>query len=261
MIRRFREVNSNLFRGSAPSIEDVIFLSKKLGIKKIVSLDKQTGDHIDRATKLLGIKHIICPIDINNKATLISFLRKDLYKLLIDGGPTFVHCAQGKDRTGLAIALYRCLYDKWDCKKALKEAYKLGFGIKVNPKIIKLYVNIIKKACNCNENLDDINHAWEGEGYDIVSNQREYPSDYKDYSLDTWEQQSWSPYEDYRVREYPLAGVNVDWPEQYDTRETYGLDDRNNDHQESSIPMVGQWDSSVQGINGAGPSLVGSGFV
>lgn len=258
MIRRLRKVNEHLYRGSAPSVEDVIFLNKKLGIKKIVSLDAAAGKRIDRATKLLGINHVMLPIDINRKTSLINFLNQDISDLFDKGGPTYVHCQEGKDRTGLAVALYRCEEQGWSCEKALKEAKKLGFGVGVNPRVVKLYMKIINKACGCNDK-HDISFA-----YDIVSNQREYPSDYRDYSLDTWEQGSWSPYEDYRVREFPAAGVDIEWPDQYPSRTNYGLDDSDLDKSRDyndGFPQSGQWDTSTNGIMGAGPSLVGSGYI
>lgn len=260
MIPRFRQVGPKLFRGGAPSLEDVVFLHKKLGITKIVSLDEFSGKHIDRVCRLLGIKHIMLPLDIGRKSTLLKFLHQDIVKLLSDGkGKVFVNCTEGKDRTGLAIALYRCEHDGWPASKAIKEAKKLGFGVGVDPKIVSLYEKIIHKACK--EDINSIDEAYQG-SWDIVNNQREYPSDYKDYTLDGWEQQSWSPYADYRVREFPYAKVEKEWPEQYDTRITHDLDDSELARgRDMEIPQVGQWDSNTQGLNGAGPSFVGSGFI
>src|SRR5271165_6766024 len=115
-IARLRQVDKHLYRGGAPSIKDVVSLKNDYHITKIVSLDQMAGDKIDRATKLLGIKHIILPIDINKRSSLLIFLQQDLYKLLSDdGGNVFVHCIQGKDRTGIAIMLYRVKYQDWEC--------------------------------------------------------------------------------------------------------------------------------------------------
>ena len=55
--------------------------------------------------------------------------------LLDSGEPTFVHCKEGKDRTGTVIACYRMLHDRWQNKTALKEAESYGmhwfeFGMK-----------------------------------------------------------------------------------------------------------------------------------
>lgn len=257
MIRRFRQVSDHLYRGSAPSPHDLRIL-KKLGIKKIVSLDEASGRRINRAAKLLGFKHVMLPINIARKSTLLNFLSHDIPKLFDEDGPTFVHCAQGKDRTGLACAMYRCEAEGWSCGKALKEAKNLGFGLGVDPRIINLYKKIIKKSCGCTDkDLSDVNHA-----YDIVSNEREYPTWYAGYTTDAWEQGSWSPFEDYRVREFPAAGVDIDWPDQYPSRTNYGLDDSKIvDISNVDIPQSGQWDTSTNGIMGAGPSFVGSGYV
>lgn len=253
MIKRLREVHVNLYRGGAPSIEDVHFLKKKFNVKKIVSLDAIAAKKIHRATTLLGIEHIVLPIDIAKRSTLLKFLRHNISDLLGHNGPTFVHCMEGKDRTGLAVALYRCEHDGWSPSDAIKEAKKLGFGIGVDPKVVALYEKLIRKSSN--KNKQDTNDA-----YDIVSNERENPSDYNDYSQDIVGQLSWSPYEDYRVKEFPATSVDIDWPEQYDTRNTNKLND-SVVSKDKEIPQIGQYDSSSQGIMGAGPSMVGSGYV
>src|SRR5271165_1181971 len=178
MISNFHSVNNHLFRGSAPSVKDVMMLKEKYGIEKIVSLDANAGKKINRICKLLNIKHIMIPIDIGKKSSLIKFLHWDI-KDLLGGEKVFVHCQWGRDRTGLAIAMYRCERDHWSCGKALKEAKKYGFGIGVDPKVVYLYKKLIAQSCGCKDK--DMNSA-----YDIVSNQREYPSDYADYSLDAW---------------------------------------------------------------------------
>jgi tyrosine-protein phosphatase SIW14 len=36
--------------------------------------------------------------------------------------PVFVHCHEGKDRTGMIIACYRISHDNWSNQKALAEA-------------------------------------------------------------------------------------------------------------------------------------------
>ena len=253
MIPNFHKVEKNIYRGAAPSIKDVIRMHKTLGIKKIISLDLKAGKRIDTTCKLLGIKHIMLPIEFGIKGSLDNFLHHNIIKLL-SNGPTFIHCARGKDRTGMAIALYRVKKDNWSAEKAIKEAKSFGFGIGVDPLITHIYKKVIQKA----ENHKDINSIDNGS---IVDNQREYPSDYRDYTLDGFSQQSWSPYSDYRVREFPNSPVDKDWPEQYETRITRDLDDRVPNSNYSRTPQVGQYDSNTNGINGAGPSGVGGGFV
>jgi hypothetical protein len=259
MIHRFKKVQDGVFRGSAPSIEDVVFLNRNLGVKKIISLDYTAGKRIDRVCKLLGIKHVMLPIDINKKSSLLNFLKHDISTLLLKDGPTFLHCAYGRDRTGFAIALFRCESDGWSYDKALKEAYSLGFGDGIPHKLKQLYLQILNQAC---EDRQDHNDA-----YDIVSNQREYPSDYQDYTLGPFEQQSWSPYADYRVREFPYASVN-DYPssypnEQFSSDVDYHLDNSDivSKYKRKSIPQSGQYESIPSSMMGFGPSYVGTGYI
>jgi hypothetical protein len=259
MISNFHKVDKGIYRGASPSPKDVRLLHDKYGIDKIVSLDEISGKIIDRACKLLNITHIMLPIDMNKRSSLLKFLSHDITNLL-GGGHAFVHCHYGRDRTSLACALYRCKHDGWTCTKAIKEAKSFGFGTDIPPSIFSLYERIIRHACGCGKAQDDVNAA-----YDIVSNQQENPSNNLGYTLDALEQLSWSPYNDYRVREFPYSTIDSGWPEQYQSRNDYGLDDalyQDLEHDKGmEIPQVGTYDQNTSGINGAGPSLIGGGFI
>jgi hypothetical protein len=254
MLNNFARVNKLLYRSSGPSPADVKFL-KDLGINKIVSLDKEMGDKIKRTTKLLNIDHILLPIEIGNRKSLLRFLQQDLFSLLQDNGPVAISCAAGKDRTGLACALFRCRYQSWPASAAIKEAKSFGFGIGVDPSIIHLYTKLIHDSAE--KRHSDVNDG------DIVSNEREAASNYDDYEGGNREQSSWSPFADYRVREYPFTPTDSskDYDEQYDSRQTRGLSDASEDREyEDGMPQVGQY-SSITSLVGAGPSMIGSGFV
>src|SRR5437867_4946853 len=41
-------------------------------------------------------------------------------------GPIFVHCRQGRDRTGSVVAAYRIAHDRWTSEQALAEAKSCG---------------------------------------------------------------------------------------------------------------------------------------
>ena len=97
MINNFYQINKNVFRGGAPSINDVIFLQKHFKINKIVSLDAITGAKIERTTKLLYIEHIMLPINPNKKTSMLNFLKQDITELLDNKHKTFIHCRAGKD--------------------------------------------------------------------------------------------------------------------------------------------------------------------
>ena len=42
--------------------------------------------------------------------------------------PVFVHCQRGADRTGVIIAVYRILRDKWTAEQAIDEAKRFGMA-------------------------------------------------------------------------------------------------------------------------------------
>src|ERR1700723_2916934 len=195
MIKRLRKVANGLYRGSAPSSHDVMWLHDHLGIKKIVSLDERSGERIDRACQLLGIQHVKAYINHDRKS-LYPVLKQNIKKLLIEGGPTYIHCAEGKDRTGLLCAMFQCLYMGQNPEQAIQEAKSLGFGVGIPPQVKHLYENIIR-SCKPSK---DTNSA------DVVSNEREYKGDNRDSFLDESRQDSFAPYLDH-TRQNPADAV------------------------------------------------------
>lgn len=251
MIQRFRKVTPSLFRGSAPSPKDVAWLKDNLNIKKIISLDKLSGDKIARTTKLLNINHIVLPIELENFIpSLLNILKYDLKNLLLENGPTYIHCFAGKDRTGFVIALFKCKYMDKDPEEAIEEAKSLGFGIGVDLKFINIFEKLIRSC----KKSKDTNNA------DIVSNEREYIGDNRDSYLHDAQQQSFAPYLSV-TRQYPYDSVYNYINEQSSTRENYNSNKSIMQHkEEESVPLVGVYDNAA-GIFGVGPVFPSGGFI
>lgn len=252
MIERFRQVTKSLYRGSAPSPKDVAALKHNFGIKKIVSLDEMAGDKIKRVCKLLGIKHILLPIKVNNvKQSLLMFLKHNLKELFLEDGPTYVHCQAGKDRTGLAVALVQIKYLGKSPKDALEEARSLGFEIDTPPEFAKIFEKLIL-ACKPSQ---DNNAA------DIVSNEREYIGDNRDSFLDEGHQGSFAPYLN-ETRQNPMDSVYNFIVDQEPTRENYHSNNsiKEHDSEPEGIPMVGVYDNDAGG-RGFGPTENNGGFI
>ena len=239
MIYRFIKVVDGLYRGSAPSIKDVKDLKEKFNIKKIISLDEESGEKISRVCKLLGIEQIKIYLD-NSKKSLLNLLSYDLKELLLDNGPTFVHCQAGKDRTGLVIGLFKCKYFDEDPEEVLNEAKALGFGVGLDPKVTKLYTKLIL-SCRPNLFLD----STDG---NIVSKVREYKSDNRSSFLDEANQGSFSPYLS-ETRQYPADGVYNFLNEQSPTRENYNQnkDISTIEVSDDVVPQVGVYNSDAGG--------------
>jgi hypothetical protein len=251
MINNLHKVTDNLYRGAAPSPKDVKWLKDHLGIKKIVSLDKTAGDRISRACKLLQIKQVMLPLDITRKS-LLTLAHQNLHYLLDEGGPVFIHCHYGKDRTGLVVAMYKCRYMNGKPDDVIKEAKSYGFGVNVDPKVVHLYEKIIKSC----KPVKDENNA------DIVSNTRETKTDNRSGILDEANPSSFAPGLD-SARRDPVDFVYNPINDQSPTRQNYKKNEPISKHDNSSIidiPQVGQYNNDA-GIHGAGPAEPVGGFI
>ncbi len=128
-VRNFVEVNDHLYRGGAPS---------NLGLEELAAIHVSTiidlrepgeGTGFEKqAVTMLGMKYVNIPMRPFS-APSQEQIEKVLSLLMHnDGGPIFVHCRRGKDRTGTVIACYRMEHDHWDKRTALAEARKHGMS-------------------------------------------------------------------------------------------------------------------------------------
>lgn len=198
MLHRFRRVSGNIYRSSAPTPEDIIWLNKQIGITRIISLDKESSKKIDLSCRLLDIDHIDLSIDMT-KSSLIRFI-KNIGKLLKSDKKTLIHCAHGRDRTGMAIAMYRCQEQGWDSDKAIEEAKSLDFGKGLGAKVVNLYISLIKDS----ESKNDVNDL--SDGTTIVDESKESYDDYQDSPSSNL---AWSPYADRNVKEDPYVPMSL----------------------------------------------------
>lgn len=154
-MERFAEITDDIFRGSKPTPNELRGLKDIFGVKKIISLDRQHGEELHSICRQLNLQQILLPIenDFNFKRNL-QFLKNNITDLLGNNTPTFVHCYHGKDRTGLAVALFRIQAMGWNPAQALEEAKSFDFGIGVSPKIVKIYQDLIFDYQDSNQ-LDD----------------------------------------------------------------------------------------------------------
>lgn len=137
-IDNFYKVDDNLYRGGLPgtvrgdkgklsqvdyqkTLNDIRFLRDVCGIKTILSLieeetidfiqnsEKKAIEQLNREDPSKTIKLIEIPLKISRGITDEQF-NKLLYTLKNkDNYPIYVHCWQGRDRTGLACAIYRMI--------------------------------------------------------------------------------------------------------------------------------------------------------
>jgi len=127
-IPNLSRVNPRLYRGGEPKKLGWEKL-KSLGIKSIVNLEeKGSGDSNEkRVAESLGIKMYYLPISLHivpTEGQVLMFLE---IVLASENQPVFIHCNNGRDRTGVMIAMYRVVVDGWTIKNAYDEATSLGY--------------------------------------------------------------------------------------------------------------------------------------
>ncbi len=127
-IPNFHQVNDQIYRGAQPFGSGWENLSK-LGIRTVIDLRREGEDNhsieVERkAVEAAGMHYLNVPME-----GIVAPSNADVGKVLAvfeSGQKVFVHCKQGKDRTGTVVACYRVAHDHWENRKALHEAKSLG---------------------------------------------------------------------------------------------------------------------------------------
>jgi protein tyrosine phosphatase (PTP) superfamily phosphohydrolase (DUF442 family) len=121
----FAKVSAALYRGGQPTAEGFANL-RQAGVRTVVSLRTLGSDRSDlRGTGMrylpLSFKHIH-PEDEDVLAML---------KTVEDPAnqPVFLHCRDGRDRTGMMVAAYRVIEEGWSKADAIAEMKKMGFDV------------------------------------------------------------------------------------------------------------------------------------
>jgi protein tyrosine phosphatase (PTP) superfamily phosphohydrolase (DUF442 family) len=123
-------VNDHIYRGGQPTDDGFRELAR-LGIKTVIDL-RQIGEHsqADEQKIVTGLGMHYISIPMMGMSTPKDDQVGQVLALMNDtvGGPVFVHCKRGADRTGTVVAVYRISQDGWENKKALSEARSYGMS-------------------------------------------------------------------------------------------------------------------------------------
>ncbi len=124
-------VHAGLYRGSAPEGEDGYAALRELGIKTVITLRPGSGE--PELAAQFGMAHIIIPMFPERPPTLCQ--QRQFLSLVTDTGlwPIYVHCARGRDRTGVMLALYRVRVDGWTRAAAIAEMERFGHSHREYP--------------------------------------------------------------------------------------------------------------------------------
>jgi len=256
MAERFERVVGNIYRGGMPSWKDLQSLYQQYGIRKIISLDANTGQSVSGMIKTMNaklpssarIQHQILALSGSETSmnSSINYIGNNISEIFGGGFPIYVHCLHGRDRTGFVIALYRVFVQNWDCEKAISEAKGKGFGEGLSPQTENFYKKVI---CQLTKEVD-----IKGKGEDINTS-----DDMVQEMRDTFlvgevppafmPQQSWAPRGDLRHEIYdPTNPIE---------RQNFRMQELS---EFANVPQVGTHDN-YSGMYGAGPIDMGGGFL
>jgi protein tyrosine/serine phosphatase len=111
-----------LSRGSWPSSKKLADL-KAQGFTTVINLCSERVQ--DKAVKRAKLQSINIPVEDNTVPTETQ-VQAFLDDVLDSTGETYVHCEQGKGRTGCMVAAFRVRLMNWTVEAALKEAKDFG---------------------------------------------------------------------------------------------------------------------------------------
>ena len=129
-IFNFGQVSPAYYRGGELKGQDALDLAK-LGVKMVIDL-RSDGDYDASEAQLVataGIGYTRIPMTTRTAPTaeqVSTFL-----KLVTNPAnqPVYVHCVEGRHRTGVMTAVYRMTVDNWSAARAFDEMKRYKFGM------------------------------------------------------------------------------------------------------------------------------------
>jgi uncharacterized protein (TIGR01244 family) len=122
-VPNFHQVNEWIFRGGQPSPAGFQSLAK-LGVRTVIDLraSSEQSDWEQKQVLSAGMRYVHVPLHGRETPTQADIDKA--FAVMDDKSqwPVFVHCREGKDRTGMIIACYRMSHDGWSNERAHQEA-------------------------------------------------------------------------------------------------------------------------------------------
>jgi uncharacterized protein (TIGR01244 family) len=125
-IKNFGQVDERLYRGGQPKEDDFRDLAT-LGVKTVINLRQDPKDYEKAAVEAAGMRYVHIPM--SDKDTPGNEQIQKFLQTVTDpaNGASYVHCAGGRHRTGVTVAVYRFNHYGWDIERAYKEMKDYDF--------------------------------------------------------------------------------------------------------------------------------------
>lgn len=125
-VKNFGKVNGHIFRGGQPK-EDEYKQLAAVGIKTVIDLREDAEEFARGGVELAGMKYINLRLNAKRPPTTEE---SNLFLRLVndkENWPVYVHCAGGRHRTGVLVAVYRMEMDGWNAEQAYREMKDFKF--------------------------------------------------------------------------------------------------------------------------------------
>lgn len=125
-VKNFGKVNDHIYRGGQPKADEYKQLAA-VGIKTVIDLREDAEEFARAAADQAGMKYINLRLNAKRPPTTEEsnlFLRMVNDK---ENWPVYVHCAGGRHRTGVLVAVYRMEMDGWNAEQAYREMKDFKF--------------------------------------------------------------------------------------------------------------------------------------
>jgi protein tyrosine/serine phosphatase len=125
-VKNYGSVNDHIFRGGQPDDDEYKQLAAS-GIKTVIDLRNDAKGKARKLVERAGMRYINLRLD--DKTPPTSEESKQFLSLVNDqvNWPVFLHCAGGRHRTGVLVAVYRMEVDGWNARQAYEEMKDFKF--------------------------------------------------------------------------------------------------------------------------------------
>ena len=131
-VDNFDQVTPTLYRGAQPTAEGYRRLAA-YGVRTVINLRDSDDRREAQWAHDAGMAYVRLPLDAE---TVTPADAERFLTLLGEArGPVFVHCLQGRDRTGMAVAAYRVRMQGWTLEAALEDLNAHGYHWALYPKV------------------------------------------------------------------------------------------------------------------------------
>ena len=127
-IYNFGRINPNYYRGAQPKGRDYPDLAA-LGVKTLIDLTGDDGQTNEKTmAETAGMSYVHIPMTTHAPPSTDSLTR---FLTIVNEParqPVYVHCVEGRHRTGVMTAAYRMTHDGWTADQAFSEMKRYKFG-------------------------------------------------------------------------------------------------------------------------------------